>query len=32
VLDLASGKYDALSGNYYELTDDLDHALANAGA
>ena len=23
-LDLASGKYDALSGNYYELPDDLD--------
>lgn len=30
VLDLASGKYDALSGNYYELGDDLDEALANA--
>jgi NAD(P)-dependent dehydrogenase (short-subunit alcohol dehydrogenase family) len=27
VLDLASGKYDALSGNYYELPDDLDEAL-----
>ena len=26
-LDLASGKYDALSGNYYELPDDLDAAL-----
>jgi NAD(P)-dependent dehydrogenase (short-subunit alcohol dehydrogenase family) len=26
-LDLASGKYDALSGNYYELPDDLDEAL-----
>ncbi len=24
VLDLVSGKYDALSGNYYELPDDLD--------
>ena len=32
VLDLASGKYDALSGNYYELTDDLDEALAKAPA
>ena len=32
VLDLASGKYDALTGNYYELTDDLDEALANAAA
>jgi NAD(P)-dependent dehydrogenase (short-subunit alcohol dehydrogenase family) len=28
VLDLASGKYDALSGNYYELPDDLDAELA----
>lgn len=28
VLDLASGRYDALSGNYYELPDDLDMALA----
>lgn len=27
-VDLASGKYDALSGNYYELPDDLDQALA----
>jgi NAD(P)-dependent dehydrogenase (short-subunit alcohol dehydrogenase family) len=27
-LDLASGKYDALSGNYYELPDDLDAELA----
>lgn len=27
-VDLASGKYDALSGNYYELPDDLDEALA----
>lgn len=27
VLDLVSGKYDALSGNYYELPDDLDEAL-----
>jgi NAD(P)-dependent dehydrogenase (short-subunit alcohol dehydrogenase family) len=26
-LDLASGRYDALSGNYYELPDDLDEAL-----
>jgi len=26
-LDLASGKYDALSGNYYELPDDLDEEL-----
>jgi NAD(P)-dependent dehydrogenase (short-subunit alcohol dehydrogenase family) len=26
-LDLASGQYDALSGNYYELPDDLDRAL-----
>jgi NAD(P)-dependent dehydrogenase (short-subunit alcohol dehydrogenase family) len=32
VLDLASGKYDALSGNYYELGDDLDAALAEAKA
>lgn len=30
VLDLASGKYDALSGGYYELPDDLDEALAKA--
>jgi NAD(P)-dependent dehydrogenase (short-subunit alcohol dehydrogenase family) len=28
-VDLASGKYDALSGNYYELPDDLDEALKN---
>lgn len=28
VLDLASGKYDALSGGYFELPDDLDGALA----
>lgn len=28
VLDLVSGRYDALSGNYYELDDDLDQALA----
>jgi NAD(P)-dependent dehydrogenase (short-subunit alcohol dehydrogenase family) len=28
VLDLASGKYDALSGGYYELSDDLDEAIA----
>jgi NAD(P)-dependent dehydrogenase (short-subunit alcohol dehydrogenase family) len=27
VLDLASGKYDALSGGYFELPDDLDAAL-----
>lgn len=27
-LDLASGRYDALSGNYYELPDDLDAKLA----
>lgn len=26
--DLASGRYDALSGGYYELPDDLDEALA----
>ena len=32
VLDLASGKYDALSGNYYELPDDLDAELAKAPA
>jgi len=30
VVDLASGRYDALSGNYYELPDDLDEALAKA--
>lgn len=28
VLDLASGRYDALSGGYFELTDDLDALLA----
>ncbi len=28
VLDLASGRYDLLSGGYYELPDDLDEALA----
>ena len=28
VLALVSGRYDALSGNYYELDDDLDEALA----
>ena len=28
VLDLASGRYDALSGGYYELPDDLDAVLA----
>ena len=27
-LDLVSGSYDALSGNYYELPDDLDQELA----
>jgi len=27
VLDLVSGRYDALSGNYYELGDDIDAAL-----
>jgi NAD(P)-dependent dehydrogenase (short-subunit alcohol dehydrogenase family) len=27
-VDLASGRYDALSGGYYELPDDLDKALA----
>jgi NAD(P)-dependent dehydrogenase (short-subunit alcohol dehydrogenase family) len=27
-LDLASGRYDALSGGYFELPDDLDQALA----
>jgi NAD(P)-dependent dehydrogenase (short-subunit alcohol dehydrogenase family) len=31
VLGLVSGKYDALSGNYYELDDDLDEALARLG-
>ena len=31
-LDLASGKYDALSGNYYELPDDLDEALKDREA
>ena len=29
-LDLASGKYDALSGGYFELPDDLDAELARA--
>ncbi len=28
-LDLASGRYDELSGNYYELPDDLDQILAD---
>jgi NAD(P)-dependent dehydrogenase (short-subunit alcohol dehydrogenase family) len=28
VLDLASGRYDALSGGYFELSDDLDAKLA----
>ncbi len=27
-VDLACGRYDALSGNYYELTDDLDAAIS----
>ena len=27
VPDLASGEYDALSGGYFELSDDLDQAL-----
>jgi NAD(P)-dependent dehydrogenase (short-subunit alcohol dehydrogenase family) len=31
VLALVSGRYDALSGNYYELDDDLDAALAARG-
>jgi NAD(P)-dependent dehydrogenase (short-subunit alcohol dehydrogenase family) len=31
-VDLASGRYDALSGGYFELTDDLDDKLAEAGA
>jgi NAD(P)-dependent dehydrogenase (short-subunit alcohol dehydrogenase family) len=30
VLDLASGRYDALSGGYFELSDDLDAKLAEA--
>jgi NAD(P)-dependent dehydrogenase (short-subunit alcohol dehydrogenase family) len=30
VLDLASGRYDALSGGYFELDDDLDAKLAEA--
>ncbi len=30
-LDLASGRYDALSGGYFELPDDLDAKLAEAG-
>jgi len=28
-VDLVSGRYDVLSGNYYELTDDLDEALTS---
>ena len=32
VLDLASGRYDALSGGYFELPDDLDALLAEARA
>jgi NAD(P)-dependent dehydrogenase (short-subunit alcohol dehydrogenase family) len=31
-VDLASGKYDALSGKYFELPDDLDAMLAGAPA
>jgi NAD(P)-dependent dehydrogenase (short-subunit alcohol dehydrogenase family) len=31
-LDLASGKYDALSGGYFELPDDLDAELARKAA
>jgi len=31
-VDLLSGRYDALSGNYYELPDDLDEALARKRA
>src|SRR5688572_7519357 len=31
-LDLASGKYDALSGGYFELPDDLDAALKERAA
>ncbi|GAA0267818.1 hypothetical protein GCM10009127_04450 [Alteraurantiacibacter aestuarii] len=31
-LDLASGRYDDLSGGYYELPDDLDEALAEKQA
>ncbi|TIX48843.1 SDR family NAD(P)-dependent oxidoreductase [Alteraurantiacibacter aquimixticola] len=31
-VDLASGKYDELSGGYYELPDDLDEALAEKRA
>ncbi len=31
-LDLASGRYDALSGNYYELSDDLDAELGKLEA
>jgi len=31
-LDLASGRYDALSGGYFELPDDLDAALAKTAA
>jgi len=31
-VDLASGKYDALSGRYTELTDDLDALLRSAGS
>lgn len=32
VLELASGRYDALSGGYFELPDDLDALLAESGA
>jgi NAD(P)-dependent dehydrogenase (short-subunit alcohol dehydrogenase family) len=31
-VDLMSGRYDALSGNYYELSDDLDAALGGVKA
>ena len=31
-LDLASGRYDALSGGYFELPDDLDALLAEKAA
>jgi NADP-dependent 3-hydroxy acid dehydrogenase YdfG len=31
-VDLASGRYDRLSGRYFEMTDDLDRALASLAA
>ena len=31
-VDLASGRYDALSGGYFELPDDLDAALTEKAA